>query len=273
MARKKKVEEHDNPERWMVSYADFITLLFAFFVVMYAISSLNEGKHRELTQSLGDAFRFRAPSTVIPEAPQPVVMPPEFIRPFPRRSASTSEIRREREKMTEIGRDLMAALEPLIEEGKVRVLQTPRGVNVEINASVLFAPADATLSPQSAEVLTTVAEILRHWPNEIQVEGFTDNVPINTAQFPSNWELSSARSSSVVRLFIELGIDEERMVVIGRGANLPIDSNESADGRQRNRRVSLTVLSAIPDQVTEISVGLENPARTPTTAEEKPAGD
>jgi chemotaxis protein MotB len=238
----------------MVSYADFITLLFAFFVVMYAISSINEGKYKELTQSIGDAFRFRAPTTVSPEPQQAVAIPPELIRPITRRTPTSAEVRRERERMTEIGRDLMQVLSPLIHEGKVRVLQSPRGVNVEINASVLFATADARLSRQSEEVLISIARILQSTTNDIQVEGFTDSVPISTSQFPSNWELSSARASSVVRLFSDNGISSSRMVVIGRGENLPIDENTSAEGRQRNRRVSLTVLTSLPDSVTEIPV-------------------
>ncbi|WAW09519.1 flagellar motor protein MotD [Oxalobacter vibrioformis] len=256
MARKKREEESDNHERWLVSYADFITLLFAFFVVMYAISSVNENKYRELTQSIGSAFGVKVVPTVINENPPVSIVPPAITRPLRKKATTNTEIRKEREKMTGIGRDLMKVLSPLINEGKVKVIQSARGVNVEINASVLFAPAEARLSRQSEEVLRAVAQILKDEPNDIQVEGFTDNMPISSAQYPSNWELSSARASSVVRLFVDQGIAGERMVAIGRSANSPIDDNATSDGRSRNRRVALTVLSNIPEAVTEVPVSV-----------------
>lgn len=255
MARKKREEEHENHERWLVSYADFITLLFAFFVVMYAISSVNESKYRELTQSIGSAFGIKTQANfTINESPPVSLVPPVITHPLKKRATTNAEIKKEREKMTSIGRDLMQVLSPLIKEGKVKVIQTARGVNVEINASVLFAPAEATLSRQSEAVLKAVARILKEEPNDIQVEGFTDNMPINSLQYPSNWELSSSRASSVVRLFIDQGVASDRMVAIGRSSNDPLDDNATAEGRSRNRRVSLTVLSNIPEVVTEIPV-------------------
>ncbi len=254
MARKKREEEHENHERWLVSYADFITLLFAFFVVMYAISSVNESKYRELSQSISSAFKVKAVPTATINESQPNIAPPAITRPFRKKAAASAEVRKERERMTAIGRDLMKALAPLIKEGKVKVVQTTRGVNVEINASVLFAPGEAKLSRQSEDVLRAVARILKNEPNDIQVEGFTDNLPISSLQYPSNWELSSARASSVVRLFVEQGVQESRLVAIGRSANVPIEDNGTPEGRSRNRRVSLTVLSTIQETVTEIPV-------------------
>jgi len=257
MARKKREDEPDNHERWMVSYADFITLLFAFFVVMYAISSVNEGKYRELTHSIGIAFGFRAvPALTINENAPVALAPPAITRPLKKKPASSVEIRKERERMKVIGRDLIKVLSPLIDEGKVKVIQSARGVNVEISASVLFAPADARLSKPSETVLKAVAQILKDEPNDIQVAGFTDNTPIRSAQFPSNWELSSARASSVVRLFAEQGIAAERMAAIGNSSNNPIDDNATPEGRARNRRVSLMVLSTIPDEAVEIPVDI-----------------
>jgi len=252
MARNKREEEYDNHDRWLVSYADFITLLFAFFVVMYAISSVNETKYRDLSASIGSAFGVQVVPATLDET-RTVPIPP-ITRPFGKKPTNKAEIRKEREKMTSIGRDLMDVLSPLINEGKVKVLQTARGVNVEISASVLFAPAEARLSKQSEDVLRAVARILKNEPNDVQVEGFTDPLPINSAQYPSNWELSSARASSVVRLFVENGVAEERMVVIGRSANSPIADNATVEGRARNRRVSLTVLSNIPESVTEVPI-------------------
>lgn len=247
--RRKREEEHENHERWLVSYADFITLLFAFFVVMYAVSSVNEGKYRVLSDSIVSAFSRQTP---LP-APASEREGQQLPLPLPmQRQRAEAEIKREREQMTDIGRKLIETLSPLISEGKVRVMQTSRGVNVEINASALFAPGEARLSGQYGQVLKALANVLKDDQHAIRVEGHTDNVPISTASFPSNWELSAARASSVVRLFADNGIDESRLVAVGYGSTRPVASNDTAEGRMRNRRVQLQVLSALPDPVTEI---------------------
>jgi chemotaxis protein MotB len=254
MARKRQEEEHDNHERWLVSYADFITLLFAFFVVMYAISNLNEGKYRVLSNSIVMAFG-KGPSL------KPVVMDQETSttqtlppRPFAQQKQRATEaaIRREKEQMTNMAQSLLASLAPLIKEGKVRVMQTGRGINVEINASVLFAPGEAKLNQQSKQTLQAVARVLKDDTHMVQVEGHTDSIPIGTEMFPSNWELSAVRASSVIRLFIESGVNETRLQAIGHAATLPVDTNETEEGRQRNRRVQLMILSAIPETITEL---------------------
>ena len=170
--------------------------------------------------------------------------------------AAEAAIRRERETMTAIARSLLKALAPLVSEGKVRVTQTARGVSVEINASVLFAPGEAKLSAQSDQALTAVAQVLKEDAHAIQVEGHTDNIPISNAAFPSNWELSSVRASSVVRLFLENGIAESRLVAVGHGSNQPVGSNDTPEGRLRNRRVQLMILSGLPEEITEVPVDM-----------------
>jgi len=259
MARKKLEEEPENHERWLVSYADFITLLFAFFVVMYAVSSVNEGKYRVLSNSIVSAFSRTAPMVLPKDEGELKSLPLPFPRPIlsQKQRVDAIELRREREKMSNIGRDLIDVLAPLISEGKVRVMQTSRGVNVEINASVLFAQGEAKLSGQSGQVLKAVAQVLKNDSHAIQVEGHTDNIPISTVNFPSNWELSAARASSVVRLFMDNGIDENRLVAIGHAATQPVRPNETAEGRMRNRRVQLMVLSGMEEATTEVPV---NPA-------------
>ncbi|CAL61489.1 putative flagellar motor protein MotD [Herminiimonas arsenicoxydans] len=261
MARRKHEEEHENHERWLVSYADFITLLFAFFVVMYAISSVNEGKYRILSNSLGIAFSGitpKAPALKDPAPSSPSILPLPMPAHSPSQRANDAATKREKARMTNIARDILKAMAPLIREGKVRVTQTNRGVSVEINASVLFAPGEARLSAQSEKALRAVAEVLNKVDNDIQVEGHTDNVPINNAMFPSNWELSAVRASSVVRLFLESGMNEKRLVAMGHGANQPVDSNETTEGRLRNRRVQLMILSGLPDVVTEVPVTVDD---------------
>ncbi len=249
MARKKYEEEHDNHDRWMVSYADFITLLFAFFVVMYAISSVNEGKYRSVASSLVGAFKS---TPVIPASDNAQQLNAPSIPKAAQQRRNAEALRREREQMTHMARDIQKSLAPLVSQGKVRVTQSPRGVRVEINASVLFAPGEARLSDDTGEVLKAVASVLKSDDHAIQVEGHTDSVPIRNAAFPSNWELSSVRASSVVRLFAESGVTQNRLTAVGRGDTQPVDSNDTAEGRQRNRRVTVIILSSLPEQVTEV---------------------
>jgi len=231
----------DNHDRWLISYADFITLLFAFFVVMYAISVVNEGKYKVLSDALGSAFGGN------PETPQASTavdaLPLSGIIARKRAEAA----RRERERMNTLARDLNNSLMPLIQAGKVRVVQSGRGVSVEINASILFDEGQAALGEESRETLGTVAGLLKDDPHAIEVEGHTDNVPIASPLFPSNWELSAVRASSVVRLFIDNGIASARLTAVGQAANRPVASNDDEAGRARNRRVAITILTAVPE--------------------------
>ena len=245
MARKKFDETTDNHERWLISYADFITLLFAFFVVMYALSVVNEGKYRVFSDALGSAFGGRA--SVSRPASEAAISLPNLAA---RRRADA--LRRERERLTTLARELTSTLAPLVKEGKVRVTQNSRGVSVEINASVLFDSGEATLHADSREALRALAVLLKGDPHTLQVEGHTDPAPIRSSTFPSNWELSAARASAVVRLFIDSGVAAARMTVVGHGSNIPVAANDDPEGRARNRRVAVTILSALPDTATEI---------------------
>lgn len=253
MARKKYHEEPDNHERWLVSYADFMTLLFAFFVVMYAISSLNEGKYRVLSNSLTGAF---GKTIIVPPKTQDVTYPSVVkLDPLPMvRQKNSEALRKEREQMTSVAKDIMTVLEPLVREGKVRVTQTSRGVTIEINASLLFAPGDARLNLDSVQALVAIASVLKLDNHAIQVDGHTDNVPIKNSIFPSNWELSAVRASTVARLLTENGVDEMRVTAVGQGAKLPAETNDTPEGRARNRRVSVTILAVLPEPVVDVPI-------------------
>lgn len=261
MPRKPPVEEHENLERWLVSYADFITLLFAFFVVMYAISSINEGKYRVLSDSLISAFREQTHSPkpiemgakhaeILQGTGKPIGKSQPVLPPEPGGPGEPTE------KMKKVAKNVLEAMAPLIKEGQVRVLQSPRGITVEINASTLFASGDAVLTGTSMQALTEVAKVLAEVDNPIRVEGHTDNVPISLPTFPSNWELSSARAGSVVRLFMEQGVAPSRMVAIGYADNKPVDTNTTPEGRGRNRRVNVLILHENKGPTEELS--LEN---------------
>ena len=247
MARKRYQEDLENHERWLISYADFMTLLFAFFVVMYAISVVNVGKYKVLSDALGDAFGGRGAAVTPNTAVEQTFTLPNIVA---RRRLEA--MRREKERLTMLARDLTATLGPLVKEGKVRVTQNSRGVSVEINASVLFAPGDAALTDTSREALRAVAVLLKNDPHQVQVEGHTDDVPISNPLFPSNWELSAVRASSVVRLFIDSGMAPARLTAVGHGANVPVAPNDTPEGRARNRRVAVTIISALPDVTTEV---------------------
>ena len=270
MARKKPAEEHENHERWLVSYADFITLLFAFFVVMYAISSINEGKYRVLSDSLVSAFqqppsseKLIEMSSKYPEVLEGTGRPigKAVVRPP---GGETPERKAAAEKMKKVAKNVLDAMQPLIKTGQVRVSQSPRGVTVEINANTLFNSGDAVLQPKSIDTLSAVARVLATTDNPIQVEGHTDNVPINSPAFPSNWELSSARAGSVVRLFAEMGVPAGRMVAIGYADNRPLDTNTTPEGRMRNRRVNVLILNEEEGPVREITLQ-EPTAPSPST--------
>jgi chemotaxis protein MotB len=246
MAIKRRHEEHENHDRWLVSYADFITLLFAFFVVMYAISTLNEGKYRVLSDALVMAFRndrvVTAQSTGMAPINRTTATPLQPLRP-----RIVDPLRKEQErKLLDLAGKIKDALEPLVKTGQVRLTQLPRGIAVEISASVLFAPGQANLQPESISALQAVAQVLTATTDTIQVEGHTDNVPIASAQFPSNWELASARASSVVRLFVSSGVPPARLTASGYADNRPVESNDTLEGRARNRRVTLLIIAAPP---------------------------
>jgi chemotaxis protein MotB len=244
MARKRYDDDvpQEHHERWLISYADLITLLFAFFVVMYAISIVNEGKYQVLSDALGDAFGGRGAATQVNTNVEPV-LPLSHIINRKRNEAA----RREQERMGVMARELSATLLPLVKSGQVRVTQNARGVSVEINASVLFEQGQAVLDPEAREVLGAVAGLLRDDTHRIEVEGHTDDVPIASPVYPSNWELSTARAASVVRLFIDNGLPPARLSAIGFADTRPVAPNTEAAGQTRNRRVAVTILAALPE--------------------------
>jgi chemotaxis protein MotB len=256
-------DNHDNHERWLVSYADFITLLFAFFVVMYSLSSVNEGKYRVLSDSLVTAFRNvnvnsrgeeMTPGARTPLA-DPVLSRADILPIVPARNAREEARKRQtREQMRDMAGDIKAALAPLVKEGKVSVTEGLKGITVEINASVLFPVGEARLQPEAVKALNAVAAVAAPAVFPIVVEGHTDPTPIATPQFPSNWELSGARASSVVRLFVDAGVAPQRLTATGYGEQRPLLANDTPEGRARNRRVTILIEAQHPDEVKELPV-------------------
>lgn len=271
MRRNHRPEEQANHERWLVSYADFITLLLAVFAVMYALSQVNEGKYRVMAGSLMNAIakeQGHRDNLIVAHEPAPPIVPVDDSAA--KRASRIGEAQlRQQEKMRSIARDIMAAFAPLVKDGQVRMIQSERGVRVEINASALFPLGEATLQEDSIKALNAVGQVLRSGKYAIHVEGHTDDIPIITPKFPSNWELSAVRASSVVRLLIDNGVQATRLTAVGYGENRPVESNVSEEGRARNRRVTLMILSSSPDAPSDAFSDAEDlPAAEPDSASE-----
>lgn len=240
MARKRDREEPEEKERWLVSYADFMTLLFAFFVVLYAISSVEEKKLVLVSNSINQALG--QPSSEIKGSTTSAIIAPELLLLHSQEKRQKLTVQRGANQMKAMAAALTQKLAPLVQQGEVQVRQTARGISIEINASILFAPAEARLNAQAMMAIQSIAEVLKPYPNALEIGGFTDNQIISTAEFPSNWELSAARASRVVRRLADFGISESRMRAIGYAANQPVTDNTTLQGRLRNRRVEIEIL-------------------------------
>ncbi len=238
MGRRRTHEEPENHERWLVSYADFITLLFAFFVVMYSISSLNEGKYKILSDSLVGVF------SQVDRAVKPISIGEERPRTTQPDISQVDEPLSSQDPidpLQSIMQSMQQAFADLIDSKQITVRGNELWVEIELNSSLLFPSGDALPNNHAFDLLEKVAGILAPFDNPIHVEGFTDNLPINTDKFPTNWELSAARAGSVVRMLAADGVDPSRLAAVGYGEFQPIADNATAEGRARNRRVILVI--------------------------------
>jgi chemotaxis protein MotB len=247
---RKKKAEHPNHERWLVSYADFITLLFAFFVVMFAISQVDAQKLGRFVESVNVAFALRGvfpetsplPSTheeavsgtsvrPVLVSPKPTVLPE--VGPPSRRAAAVYRSLEERLRRT---------------DKRVRLRFDPRGVVVMLSEAGFFESGSAEVLPDSLGTLREAAVAVCELSTPVAVEGHTDDVPISTALFPSNWELSTARATRIVRYLVEAaGCDPTRLSATGYAEYRPLGDNSTAAGRALNRRVDLVVLTDPPE--------------------------
>lgn len=254
--RKRQSETQENHDRWMVSYADFITLLFAFFVVMYAISSVNEGKYRVLSESMSKAFSVPAKSLdpiqvgELVRSGDPSVV--EFIKHpvVVDRSDAQAAIVKSRKGDLENAADkplqvlfdgLRASVAEISDKGLIKINTNANGVEIEISSSILFKSGEAVLSEKARPTMTRLAQVLMPFPHDVNVQGYTDDRPIKSPLYPSNWELSAARAASVVQLFVALGMAPQRLSATGYGEFRPVDDNDYEEGRRANRRVVIFV--------------------------------
>jgi len=228
MLKRRSIDLQINHERWLVSYADFVTLLFAFFVVMYSVSHINEQKYQELSSTLNEVFSERVENKPIED--------------------QTSQ---QKDSANNVGNSIMALpaladefydqLSALIDEGAIEVTNNELWLHISLNNRILFDTGSVQPTSQAKEVVANIATILGSTTNPISVEGFTDNLAINTAQFPSNWQLSAARAAAIVQLLTANGVAPEQLSAIGYGEFRPIADNASEAGRAKNRRVTLVI--------------------------------
>lgn len=247
MARRQVEDESVHLERWLVSYADFITIVLAFFVVMYSISAINEGKYRILSSTLSDAFHT-------PESSLDPMQVGELARADAEKSESIVELhsgsgainpltptQRASQELEDIQLGIEESFEGLINDGMISVTGNEVWVEIEMRSALLFGSGSAEPGLQAEFILTQIARLIRDHPNPVRVEGFTDNVPIRTEQYPSNWELSAARAGAAVRLLMEAGVAPARLAAVGYGEHQPIADNATEEGRSKNRRVVLVI--------------------------------
>lgn len=278
MARRRHSEEHVNHEAWAIPYADLMTLLLAFFVVMYAISSVNEGKYRVLADSLTSAFTG-TPRTLDPFQVGDVrPSDSELVQPMPisvatrggpdatrgpldpplqalieatrsrgtGNTADAAALDAARRQLMKLSLQLEDELAEMVAARMITIERADLWLEVEINSDILFPTASDVLDPEARDLLARLARLLRDEPNPVRVEGHTDSRPISSYRFPSNWELSAARAASVVHLFIGEQVPPDRLVMVGYGEHRPKVDNDGPAGHAANRRVVLMVLAA-PD--------------------------
>ncbi|GAB6195534.1 flagellar motor protein MotD [Lysobacter xanthus] len=269
MARRHVHEEHMNHEAWAIPYGDLITLLLAFFVVMYAISSVNAGKYRAVADSLSTAFggpprslspvqlgstqvrgaSFDHPSPMSAGAAGPTRASPVKVPRLQPTIVDTPAVRAARERATRqqlqgIGDRIGDALAGLVQQKLVRVRQGGDYLEVEIQSDLLFTSGSAAPSALAVDTVRRLANVLREAPNAVRVEGYTDDQPIAGGPFESNWELSAARAASVLHVMVDAGIAPARLSLTGYGEFQPVADNTTAEGRNANRRVMLVILPA-----------------------------
>jgi len=277
--RRRRHEEHENHERWLVSYADFITLLFAFFVVMYSISSVNEGKYKVLSDTLEGAFN----------QPQRSIDPIQIGQEQPRgigkqddAGAQAGQQDGGSDALQDITQAMQAAFGDLIQAGDLEVRGNELWVEIELSSGLLFPSGDALPLDAAFGLVDRIAEILAPYDNPVHVEGFTDNVPMRSGNYPTNWELSAARAASVVRMLTTGGVNPDRLAAVGYGEFRPVADNTTAAGRKANRRVVLLVsrfvdkrheaFSGEPESVDVMREARSESATPPVTAEPSGTG-
>lgn len=247
MARRKKTPESENHERWLVSYADFITLLFAFFVMMFANSQMDKDKAKQISESVKQAFdEGKLPALIAgimgrQPTPKPIAVSPAQLKNPPAPAKVPEGVMAELLPSLDY---LTRQLKKEIDSGQMRLSMEARGLVVTLRQAAFFPSGEDTIAPSTYSSLEKVADAIRKLPNPVRLEGHTDSMPISNPRFRSNWDLSAARGIAVLELFTtRFGIPRERLAVAGYAETIPVDSNETGAGRAHNRRVDVVILN------------------------------
>lgn len=243
MRRGKVKHAQHNHDRWIVSYADFVTLLFAFFVVMFATANANKGKARAISEAIKAALS-QSPSAAVAQAIHAE-------QKLDEKSASSMD------ELIPTLALLQSRLKQEINKGEVDLRMETRGLTVSFKQAALFDSGEAILKGSSAEAMGKVAEAILRIPNQVRLEGHTDNIPIHNQHFNNNWELSSSRSIAVLQMLTErFQVPVRRLEVSGYGDVAPIASNDTEEGRTKNRRVDIVILSSLAAKAEPGKTGL-----------------
>jgi chemotaxis protein MotB len=254
MALKKEPEKHVNHERWLVSYADFITLLFAVFVVLYAMGQSDKKKVEEVMQAIQQSFGMATAGATAPKvnviASQAITVIPSLkpevkINPMGRTRSGQAKSRAEEKDFRQIKSSVEAYLVKQGAQHKVTLEITRRGLIVSLKEAGFFNSGQAHIKPEAYELINTIAEVMTQYNNPLRLEGHTDNVPISTSQFPSNWELSTNRATNALKYLLKnFDVEAGKISATGYAEFRPIADNSTSEGRAKNRRVDLVMLSA-----------------------------
>jgi chemotaxis protein MotB len=274
VARKKHHGGHENHERWLVSYADFITLLFAFFVVMFASSQTDKGKAQQVSESVKTAMENGGPAAAVREILGGSVDEKgkgnaQMKGPGGAQAAdhNTSPVPAE---LLPSMKYLSKSLEAEIQQGKVDIHVEPRGLVVSLRQATFFPSGEDAIDPDTFGSIEKIAKMLREMSNSVRLEGHTDSVPIHTTRFRSNWELSAARGISMMELLeTRFGVPRNRMAIGGYADTAPVESNDTEAGRRRNRRVDIVILHMLvaapaPPAQTATNIKPEAPGARPS---------
>lgn len=271
MARKKPHAEHENHERWLVSYADFITLLFAFFVVMFASSQTDKAKAKQVSDSVKEALENGGIKATVREVLGGTVDDKGKGNAQMRGPGGAQKQDKEpkESKVAELlpsMQYLNKELEDEIKQGKLEMHMESRGLVISLRQNTFFPSGADSIPPETYSVVQKIADVIGKVPNPVRLEGHTDAIPIHTARFESNWELSTARAIAMMKVLSgHFGLDRERFAVSGYAENAPMDTNDTEEGRSHNRRVDIVIL----DQKAVVKEP-EAPAAGKTVAASKP---
>ena len=272
--REAEQDDADNTHRWVLSYADFITLLFAFFVVMYSISSVNDGKFRVLSDSMESVFRTAEP------LPAPIDLGGGMtgVGRMPDNDSQGGQPTRPLEEVAQddfpvpvtaidahdvTAGEIEKVLKDPIELDNVRIRQSEEWIEVELDGKFAFASGQAQLSKAAEPTISRLAALIKTSSTPVRVEGFSDNVVVQNDVYGSNWELSAARAGNVAATFVARGVDAQRLSATGFGELHPVANNDTAHGREKNRRVVIAI--ARHPQVPGASVSLAARGDSPET--------